>query len=157
MQVTLKFSETSPATASTAASSAAVAGSSGAAGIASSSPVDLDSFTSLSVHAQLVGATGGTLDVYLQTSHDFGTTWVDYAHFTQLAAGGAAVKYTFAASQGGQQLTPTTHGVGTTPALAANTVVGGAWGDRFRLVMVAGVSTTAGAAVVVHLSFKKPN
>src|SRR5579859_587478 len=32
----------------------------------------------------------GTLDVYLQTSHDGGTTWTDFAHFTQVTT--AAVR-----------------------------------------------------------------
>lgn len=157
MQKVLTFAETSPAAPGTAASSVALVGSSGAAGVASSQPIDLTEFSSLSVTAALVGATGGPLDVYLQTSFDGGTTWVDYAHYPQLAALSAAVKYAFTTSMNAQNAAPVVVGNNTTPALAANTVVGGAWGDRFRLLMVAGASTTAGAAVSVTLSFSRPN
>jgi hypothetical protein len=155
-QNTLTFVETSPSAPGAAASSAAVTGSSGAAGVAMLSH-DLSSFLSLAIVAQLVGATGGPLDVYLQTSPDQGATWVDFAHLPQLAAGAAAIKYAFAVSQSGQLLVPAVVGVGLTPALAANTVVGGGWGDRLRLVMVAGALTTAGAAVNVTISAQKPS
>lgn len=144
----LTFAETSPASAGSAASSQAVVNSTGVAGIASGL---LDVSEHLFVLAQLVGATGGTLDVYIQTSPDLGTTWVDWAHFPQLAAGAAAIKYAFTVSKGSQLLTPTVVGVNNSPALAVNTVVGG-WGDRFRLWMVAGASTSAGAAVNVKIT-----
>lgn len=150
----LVFAETSPAAAGTAISSAAVAGSSGAAGVAMLT-AGLDSFLSLTVVAKLVGATGGTLDVYLQSSPDQGTTWVDYAHFPQLAAGAAAVRYAFATAQGVQSAAPVVVGINGAPALAANTIVGGAWGDRLRLVMVAGAATTIGAAVNITISAQK--
>lgn len=152
----LVFAETSPSAASTAASSAAVAGSSGAAGIAMLA-TGLDGYLSLTVVAKLVGATGGTLDIYLQTSPDAGATWVDYAHFPQLAGGAAAIKYEFVVSQGIQTAAPIVVGINTTPALAANTVVGGAWGDRIRLLMVAGAGTSAGAAVNITISAQKTN
>lgn len=117
----------------------------------------LDGYVSLTVVAKLVGATGGTLDVYVQTSPDQGVTWVDYAHFPQLASGAAAIKYAFAAGQGTPSAAPVVVGINTAPALAANTVVGGGWGDRIRLLMVAGSGTTVGAAVNVTISAQKPN
>ncbi len=157
MQKVFSFVETSPAAPGTAASSVAITGSSGAAGVASSSPVDLTQFSSLSVTAALVGAAGGPLDVYLQTSFDGGTTWVDYAHFPQFLAAATAVKYAFSTTMIAQSAAPVVVGNNLSPALAANTVVGGTWGDRFRLVMVAGALTTAGAAVAVTLSFSRPN
>ena len=104
----------------------------------------------LRIVAELVGATGGTLDVYLQTSDDGGTTWYDWAHFPQLAAGASAIKYAFSVPSAGE-LGITTIGSGTSPALAANTVVGGPWGDRIRALYVAGASTSAGAAVVINI------
>lgn len=157
MQKVLTFAETSPATPSTAASNAVVVGSAGPVGVASSAPIDLTNFSSLAVSAALIGATGGALDVFLQTSFDGGTTWVDYAHFPQLAAAASAVKYVFTSSMNAQNAAPLVVGNGLTPSIAANTVVGGAWGDRFRLVFIAGASTSAGAVVAVTLSFSRPN
>jgi hypothetical protein len=153
VQAIFAFAETSPAAASTVASSQPVTGTgaNGAAGVLQTS-LDLESFDALTIYASLIGATGGTLDVYLQTSIDEGTTWDDYAHFTQLAAGAGAIKYKFAVSRAGQLLVPVAVGINLTPALAAGSVVGGEWGDRMRLVMVAGASTTAGAAVSVKIS-----
>lgn len=152
----LVFTETSPAAPGTAASSVAVTNSTGAAGVAMLAQ-GLDSFLSLTVVAKLIGATGGTLDVYLQSSPDQGATWVDYAHFAQLAAAAAAIRYTFFVSQGVQSAAPVVVGIATTPAIAVNTVVGGPWGDRLRLLMVAGAGTSAGAAVNVTVSAQKTN
>jgi len=99
----------------------------------------------LSIFSTLQGATGGTLDVYIQYSPDGGTTWVDYAHFPQLAAGAGATSRVWSASKNAQQTTLTSVGTGASPALGANTIVGGDWGDRLRVVAVAGASTSAGA------------
>lgn len=122
--------------------------------LAHAAATGLGPFSTMSVVAQLVGATGGTLDLYLQGSSDGGTTWFDVAHYTQLAAAASAVDKVFALSKGGQQTTITTTGVGTTAApgvaLAAGTVVGGDWGDRLRLVEVAGSGTSAGAAIIIQ-------
>jgi hypothetical protein len=136
---TFNLSSTSPASASTAVG-ATVTG--------------LGAFRSLDVFATLTGATGGVLDVYLQTSPDGGTTWVDYAHYVQIAAADGAANKRFLVTNGGQQTTVTTVGTGTTPALAANTVLGGDFGDRMRVVYVAGASTSAGAAQTILLFAK---
>lgn len=137
------ISGTSPASASTAVVGIAVSG--------------LDEFESLAIEADLVGAIGGTLDVYLQTNPSGdGTTWVDYVHFPQLAAGAGAISYAFAVSLAGQQLTPTHVGKGTSPALAASTVLGGAWGRQMRCVATAGASTTAGAAITITIVGQNP-
>lgn len=109
----------------------------------------LGAFNSMTVYASLVGATGGTLDLYLQYSPDGGTTWVDYAHYAQLAAGAAAVQKVFSVTKDYDEKTITTVGSGSTPALAANTVLGGDWGDRLRVVEVAGASTSAGAVIAL--------
>lgn len=155
MQYVYKFTETSPAAPGGAASSQVVTGS-GPNVLAGVAQYNLDAATGLFVVAQLVGATGGPLDVYLQHSPDYGLTWVDYAHFTQLAAAAPAVKYQFAVSSSAQVLTPVTVGINNAPALAAGTVVGGAWGERFRLWMVAGALTTVGAPVSVTLVATRP-
>ena len=137
MQTTRQIlSGTSPNSASTAAGTVI------ACGLA-----DLDSLT---VVASLVGATGGVLDVYLQTSHDGGTTYYDWLHFTQLTAGNAAVKVV-AHTPRTLNAALTTVGAATTPALAAGTLTGGSWGDQMRLLFVAGASTSAGAAISVQI------
>lgn len=38
-------------------------------------------------------AVGDTLDVYLQTTLDIGTTWVDIGHFTQVLGNGGAKRH----------------------------------------------------------------
>jgi len=111
----------------------------------------LGAYKSLSIFSTLQGATGGTLDVYLQYSPDGGTTWVDYAHFPQLAAGAAAASRVWNVTKEAQQTTLTSVGTGTSPALAANSIVGGDWGDRLRVLTVAGAGTTSGAAQTVSI------
>jgi hypothetical protein len=105
----------------------------------------------LTIVATLQGATGGALDVYLQTSFDGGTTWVDFAHFAQLAAAAAASTKVWHVTRLTDVGTFTAVGTGSTPALAVNTILGGAWGDTFRAVYVAGASTSAGAAQTIKL------
>lgn len=107
-----------------------------------------DAFT---VVAELQGATGGTLNVYLQrkVADD---VWSDWVSFTQLAGGAAAVKYavcpaldnTIRVVGGGSDATPA-------PVLAAGTCVGGHPGDTVRVVLVAGVGTSAGTTQTVRI------
>jgi len=141
------FNETSPAAAGTAASSQPVQNA--ASFLPSGVAGPLDDYLEVRAVARLVGATGGTLDVYLQFSPDAGQSWDDLAHFAQLAAAAPAATYTLTTSM--RPSTITTIGTGLSPALAANTVAGGPWGDRIRLVMVAGAGTSAGANVLVTL------
>ncbi len=110
----------------------------------------LGNYDALDIVAELVGATGGTLDVYLQSSPDGGTTWFDYIHFPQLASAAAAVKYRVTVPTMGEAGI-TVIGKNTTPVLAANTVVGGLWSDRLRALYVAGASTSAGAVVTISI------
>jgi hypothetical protein len=142
-----RFAETSPSSPATVASSQPVVGSLSTAGVAA----QLDLWNGLFVEAVLQGATGGTLDVYIQNSPDEGATWYDYAHFAQVAAAASSSSSVFSVSSGAQNLTLVTVGKNLSPALPAGTVVGGPWGDRFRLVMVAGTGTTAGAPVLVTI------
>jgi len=109
-----------------------------------------DAVEGICVVATLTGATGGTLDVYLQTTYD-GTTWVDFAHFAQLAGGAAATIKAFAVTRGATQATITTVGVNGAPALAANTVLSGMLGKSIRAVYTAGAGTAAGAAQVIRI------
>jgi hypothetical protein len=140
-----RITGTSPATASTGI-------------IAGSVRAGLERFDSFTIDAQLVGATGGSLDVYIQrqvttASEVSGGVWADWLHFPQLASGAAAIKYSV---QSGVATTIFVVGGGTdasagTPALAANSFVGGHPGHAIRVVCVAGASTSAGAALVIDL------
>lgn len=131
------FSDTSPAAAGTAVS-ASKAGA-------------LQRFGALTIIATLTGATGGTLDVYLQVSPDAGVTWYDYAHFAQLADGAAAITKVITVSRAGQQTGIPTVGTDLSPALAANAVVGGDFGDTMRVLFVAGAGTSAGAVQTIKV------
>lgn len=132
------ISETSPAAASTVVG-AVVSG--------------LADYPYVRIDAALVGATGGTLDVYLQRLIKPGA-WTDWIHFAQLAAGAAAVRYSAIASPGlSTTITTSNRGSDGTPSvsLAAATFLGGHPGNTVRAVYVAGASTSAGAAVVIDL------
>ena len=102
----------------------------------------------LDVIASLQGATGDTLDLYLQTSTDK-TTWTDYAHFAQLASAAAALVVRFGVSRFAQQTTIATVGQGTSPA--ATGVVGGPVARYMRLIGKAGASTSLGATQTITL------
>jgi hypothetical protein len=157
------FNETSPAAASTnAASSQPVSGTSGvAAGVASSQM--MDDGAGVDIIAELVGATGGTLDVLIQIGTADGG-WFDAVHFPQLAAGAAAVIYRCNLSPlptpglAAAPSAPTVVGSGVHAAgagLAANVVVQGLGFDRLRLLMCSGSGTTAGAAVRVYCTVQR--
>lgn len=144
------FNETSPAAAGTSASSQPVqnAGSNFPIGVAG----PMSDYDAVDVIADLTGATGGTLDVYLQISPDDGQNWYDIIHFSQLAAGAALASYQAPLSNATVTNSPIKVGKNLSPALAASTVVNGAFSDRMRLVMVAGSGTSAGAPVVVRIA-----
>lgn len=113
--------------------------------------VDIPSWArELMIIASLTGATGGPLDVYLQVTPDGGTTWFDYAHFPQKAAASALTHHAVSVSRSEQLLTPTAIGSNLTPALAVNTVVGGEFGFKMRMLFVAGALTTAGASQTIR-------
>lgn len=112
---------------------------------------------SLDVNADLIGATGGPLNLYLQTSTDLGATWYDYAAFPQLAAGALASTVRFGVTRtqnSAGSFVTVGKGLPATvaAALAAGTIVGGPFGDRMRLYAIAGAATTAGAIITVRLS-----
>lgn len=138
--MTQKFdlSGTSPAAAST---------------VASKEVTGLNAFTTLRLDAVILGATGGTLDVYIQRKVA-ANVWVDWVHFTQLAAAAAAVTYslTFVAAQSASLATATTAGTDSTPAPAiAASIVAIHPGNHVRVVYVAGAGTSAGAAQSIAL------
>ena len=108
----------------------------------------LSRFVWFDVVATLIGGTAGTVDVYLQRYSVELTEWIDWLHFPQVALGVTA-RYVVAAAQPSGLI----HAVGMnlTPALAANTAVGGHPGDRLRMVVTAGAGESAGATQLVEL------
>jgi len=111
----------------------------------------LGAVDSMLIVASLVGVTGGTLDVYLQVAPNEADVWVDVAHFAQLAGGASAIIRSFALSRSGQVTTLATVGMNGTPALAANTVLGGDFGERMRVVTVTGTGVSQGADITIRL------
>lgn len=108
----------------------------------------------MTIYAKLQGATGGTLDIFLQFSPDGGKTWVDYAHFPSIKAGAGATKRAWAFSKTAPLSTSSVIvGSDNSPLMAASTSLGGSWGDRIRVVMVADVGTSAGAAQTILAIF----
>lgn len=142
----LPFSSTSPNAAGTVVGAAISLTSGG-------SPVytGLDDYGAVLLDCLVRGATGGTLDIYFQSSIK-GGRWYDVAHLPQLAAGAALVRYAFSISRarGGGSATPlVVNPADDTPTLAANTVLTFTLGDALRMVYVAGVGTSLGAAQVI--------
>lgn len=148
---TYSISGTSPSSATTAVIGSVVTG--------------LEKYRSIQILATVAGATGGALDLYLQTSPDHGTHFVDYIHFAQITAAAAAVTLAIevscdqqsnavaSASAAGAPAIVTV-GTGLNPALAASTIIGGEFGDRMRLVGTGGVGTSAGATQTIKLICK---
>ena len=149
-----QFNETSPAAAGTVASSQVVTGS-----LAVNVPAGVagwvDDYESIDIAIDLQGATGGSLDVYVQISPNNGAHWYDIIHFPQVLAGAALVHYQVPLSQATNTLTATQVGKDLSPALVSGAVVNGAFGDRFRLVMVAGAGTSAGAPVTCSIQAQR--
>jgi hypothetical protein len=117
-------------------------------------------YEALRIDALIQGATGGVLDLYLQRRIMNGATpiWLDWLHFTQLSAGGAAIVYSTWAGDNAPNVSLVTVGQMSDDlstgafALAANTFIGGLPGDELRLVANAGASTSAGAVQSVYLT-----
>ncbi len=130
------FTDTSPAAASTVVSSVLTLDR-------------LDKFTQAMVVGHFTGATGGDLDVYLQMFD--GVDWVDYLHFPQIAAGATIAAYSICINRETEGDFCAPVGRNATPALPDDTCVGGEFGDRFRVVFVAGVSTSAGASQIIRI------
>lgn len=129
--------ETTPAAPGTAASAGAAKG--------------IGVYRSIRIVTTRQGATGGVLDIYLQSSWDGGTTWIDIGHYAQLSAGASAVTDTIMFSREQMGTTAVVVGSGLSPALAANTFLQGEFGDMLRAVYVAGSGTSSGAPVTISV------
>jgi hypothetical protein len=126
---------TSPAAAGTAAATDTATG--------------LHAFEAVQVIGELQGATGGELDVYLQSG--VGTRWVDLAHFPQLWDGQAAATWRFTLTRQDSLFLPFAIDVGfdDSPALWSDFCIQGEFGDEIRVLFVAGAGTSAGAVQTV--------
>jgi hypothetical protein len=102
-------------------------------------------YNTLTFIGALAGATGGTLDVIVETSAD-GTDWYEVIRFTQLASGGAAAVSRFNLSPtGGAATVVVGKNLTTTTGMVSGTSVNGQWFDQLRVRYIAGTSTSAGA------------
>lgn len=121
-----------------------------AAGYARTTPVTgFDRYESITVNAVLTGATGGALNVVVETSPN-GTNWYELVHFPQIAAGAAAASYGVSIQLTGELVARGKNNT-TTVSLATGTAFGGHWYDRMRVRFVAGSGTSAGAAQQVEV------
>ncbi|HEY1695822.1 MAG TPA: hypothetical protein VGG39_26825 [Polyangiaceae bacterium] len=147
---TFVFTETSPSAPGTAVSSRSVQGAASylAAGIAG--PID-DYDGWRAILDAPANTSGGALGVYLQSSPDGGLSWWDRVAFASIVNSAAAASYAAPISLATATTAPVVVGKNTSPALAAGTVVGGAPGDRLRLVMVAGGGTTSSITITLRL------
>lgn len=107
-------------------------------------------YDTLTVILETVGATGGTLDLVLESQWgDETEPWYSLYRVPQIASGASAAIYKFSLS-----LSNTVNAIGKnkdTTSLAVSTPAAGHWGDRVRLVAKAGAGTSAGAAIVCKL------
>ncbi len=137
------FTATSPSAASTKAIQTQIIGG-------------LEALDAMKIVTVFQGATGGDLDIYLQVGmkdatngDDTTITWVDYARWT-IAAGAASATKLYSVSRQTERLTGLTVAIGDTPAIATNTVSGGDFGDRMRVIFISQTGTSAGAAQTIH-------
>jgi hypothetical protein len=81
------------------------------------------------------------LDVWLQKTWDGGTTWTDFARFTQVLGNGGAVSYL---AEWSSKPTPETEqGAPSDAAIAAGVVQGGTLGPQIRVKYVVTETNTA--------------
>lgn len=123
--------------------------------------VGLSQMGVLVVDAKLLGPTGGTLDVYLQSSLDADQagngSWYDVCHFPQLAAATAG-RFVATISRGYARIAATINAVNTvdnTPSLPVNTLVPDGLGNALRVVFVTGAGTSAAAAQTIKLGLSQ--
>lgn len=125
-----------------------------------SSVKGLEAYDLLTIDAVITGATGGTVDVYLQkrvVKADGSNVWIDYLHLPQIAGGASAaynVSISFLAS-----LLAVGFGTDGSPgvALAANNCAHGHPGTELRLVTVTGTGVSAAANIAIYITARNNN
>lgn len=97
----------------------------------------------------LYGAGGTTVKVYIQTSLDGGTTWVDIAqHAFTTSAASKVSSCTGMIAPAAQALTP------GDAALTDNTIIQGVVGDRLRAKVVSAGTYTGATSIAVYAIVK---
>lgn len=124
--------------------------------------VGVSQFTVAVVDAVLQGQTGGTLDVYIQSSLNAGQdgsgNWFDVVHYTQLAAAGAAVRWLLTISRGYNRIVGAPSAANPadgTPTLAVNTMIADCLGNALRVVFVGGAGSSAGTTQIIRLGLSQ--
>lgn len=118
------------------------------AGVIGGAYSGLQEFSRADIVGTIQGATGGTLNLIVQTSYDGKHVgdptkrWWDVAAFAQEASLGAVANFLITLIRGGSGAAPVALTQGT---LAAGTVLPNALGDSLRLWGVPGAGTNAGA------------
>lgn len=115
----------------------------------------------LSIDALVTAGLGGTSDVYLQRRIDV-NRWLDWIHFSTVGAGATLAATVIADGSGNYNNPIVVVGLSTdavaTPALAANGLantlptLSPSVPSEVRLVLVAGVGTSAAGSVVLTIS-----
>lgn len=104
--------------------------------------VDLEGMSAVTLHARLAYGSGGlTARVFVQTSLDQGTTWIDVACFAFATAGAAKVVNLSGLTPRFAPVIP------TDGALPDDTIVDGVLGDRLRARIVT-TGTYGGSTLV---------
>lgn len=147
------FVETSPSAPGTVASSQPVQNAANylPGGVAG----PMSDYDAVDVIAEIRGATGGTLAIYLQISPDDGANFYDSIAWPVATAASPLVVYQSPISNSTTTTVPIVVGKNLSPALAnsgTGSVINGAFSDRMRLVMVAGSGTSLGAQVIVRVA-----
>jgi hypothetical protein len=123
----------------------------------------LTKFDYFMIDADLTNTGSGTLNVYLQRKIDIHngasteTIWRDWVAFPQLTAATATTYYTITPQpNNGIVAVGTGSDTAATPALAANSMVGGHPGDVLRAVYVAaGISALVASAQKIRITGRK--
>lgn len=113
------------------------------------SPIlDLEGVTAVTIQARLAMGTGGaTTKVFVQTSLDQGTTWIDIACLAFTTTGAVKVVNLSALTPKGTPATP------SDGALADDSVVDGILGDRLRAKIIT-TGTYANAVLSVRVAVR---
>ena len=115
------------------------------AGFAVTTPITgMGQYTSYTIIADLLGATGGTLDVLLEHSPD-GTNFYEHNRYVQLASGAAAISYSVVKFPTSQAILVVGKNLTTTTAITSNLSITAPLFDIWRVRFIAGAGTSAGA------------
>ena len=116
----------------------------------------LQEFSKATIEAELNSATGGALNIFIQSSYDgkhvsdSTKQWFDVIAYTQIAAASGPVAKTLATIIRG--ITGAAPQALTQGTLAAGTVLQNMLGDALRVFAVAAAGTSAGGQQIVNIA-----